>query len=332
MPDNWITLVGGQAYPVDRPNQALIRPADVAHALAQINRFNGHASRPYSVAEHCLLVADIAERDLGLDVFGVLGAICHDGHEYVTGDQHTPGKRAIGEAWRQYEGRHEHAFWSAFALHTIMATHRQAIKLADLIALATERRDLLPQRGPAAGMRWECLDGIEACSRVDLNSPERIAARWTYWRDAWLLRFTDLDFARNQALFHEADCAASRSSGSSPQPEGGGGNTTGGEGRPAPTLHFVSGGSRDFLGPTGDRRFWPVEVKASGLPAESNEADATDSMPREGQADSSGLSAEGDEAAAASTTAAEAQADAEAPEPVDWHFNRMLQQLGGKPA
>ena len=36
-------------------------PHDIAHALAQINRFNGHAKRPYSVAEHSLVCMEIAQ-------------------------------------------------------------------------------------------------------------------------------------------------------------------------------------------------------------------------------------------------------------------------------
>ena len=39
---------------------------DIAHHLAQINRYTGACSRPYSVAEHSLLVCEIMERELGV--------------------------------------------------------------------------------------------------------------------------------------------------------------------------------------------------------------------------------------------------------------------------
>lgn len=119
-------------------------------------------------------------------------------------------------------------------------------------------------------------------------------------------------------------------SGPTPKAEGGGGNTTGEEGRFKDVdLQSLSGTWVDFL---RDPRHWAKGVEASGITAESKEAAATTSTPRAGDADSSGLTAEGFEAAATSTTAGEDLDDAQVPEPADWHFNRMLKDLGGKPA
>lgn len=204
MPDRFIVLNDGQVYHLDRPNQAVIRPQVVAHAGAQINRYTGHCSRPYSINEHQLLVADICERELGLDVHGVFAALNHDSHEIVTNDMHSPGKRVIGAPWEAFEDRHAYVFATAFAMHTSLAVHRAAIKRADLIAMATEVRDLMPHHGPAAEAEWACLRGIEPLARVDLNDPARVEARWTNWRTAWLERFAQLDWARTEALFKES--------------------------------------------------------------------------------------------------------------------------------
>lgn len=201
MRDNWITLRNGRPYHLGGPNPAAVMPQATAWSLAQINRFGGHAARPYSVAEHSLLVADIVMRELAGDVHAVFAALLHDAHESVVGDQHTPGKHELGEPWRQYERRHELVFRSAFALHTAMDVHGALIKRADLIALATEKRDLLPTTGPAAAMAWQCLEGVEPLARVDLMDRARIAAPWTFWRDAWLDRYTELEWARNAAIF-----------------------------------------------------------------------------------------------------------------------------------
>lgn len=207
MHDRFIVLNDGEVYELDRPNQAVIRPATVAHAAAQVNRYTGHCSRPYSIAEHQLLVADILQRDLGVDVHGVFAGLNHDSHEVVTNDMHSPGKRVIGEPWRAFESIHARVFATAFAMHTALAVHREAIKRADLIAMATEVRDLMPKTGPAAAREWSCLRGVQPLSRVHLNDLERRTAPWTFWRDAWLQRFEELDFQRNEALFREADRA-----------------------------------------------------------------------------------------------------------------------------
>lgn len=170
---------------------------DIAWALAQLNRYTGHCLRPYSVAEHSLLVCEIAERELGLDVHGLLAAHMHDAHEAYTGDMHTPGKRAIGSAWFDFERAHHRAVATAFALHAPNSVHHDAIKRADLMALATERRDLLPP----SDTPWSTLQGIEPIGWVRLNSSERQAMGWEDWRDRWLDRYHELDFARNDALF-----------------------------------------------------------------------------------------------------------------------------------
>ncbi len=63
---NWMLTASGTEYHMDGwqllANEVSVQ--DVAHALSQINRFTGHARRPYSVAEHSLLAAQIA-RELG---------------------------------------------------------------------------------------------------------------------------------------------------------------------------------------------------------------------------------------------------------------------------
>lgn len=197
--DAFIVLVDGAELHLQQPAPGSITAAALAWSLAQLNRFTGHARRPYSVAEHSLLVAEILEREHGVTANSLDGAMAlmaglmHDAHEAFCGDLHTPGKRAVGPGWRQFEGRLEHAVHNAFALHGAMALHGELVKFADLQALATERRDLLP---PAA-TPWACLAGVEPLRWVNLASPEREAMAWSDWRDAWLARLDELDYARN---------------------------------------------------------------------------------------------------------------------------------------
>lgn len=200
---SWILTSQGIEFNVERPRYGQVLVMDIAWALSQINRFTGHCLRPYSVAEHSLLVCDIAEREFGLDVFGQLAALMHDAHEAYCGDLHTPGKHVVGAGWAEFERRLQYNVNGAFALHSAVAVHCAQIKQADLIALATERRDLLP---PCA-TPWQSLNGIEPVGWLRLDSPERHAMNWEDWRDRWLDRYHELDFARNERLFPQPDAA-----------------------------------------------------------------------------------------------------------------------------
>lgn len=73
---------------------------DIRRALSMQCRFYGHLDRFYSVAEHSVLVSEIAER-LG-DHEAVLPALLHDAHEAYTGDLASPQKSMV-PGWEQFE-------------------------------------------------------------------------------------------------------------------------------------------------------------------------------------------------------------------------------------
>ena len=117
----------------------------IAKALSCINRFCGHTSRPYSVAEHSLLVCDIL-RDQGYSCLVQMAGLLHDAHEAYIGDVSSPVKWELGIAWDSFEHRHMMALRKHFALITTYAAYRREIKQADLVALATERIEHLVGR------------------------------------------------------------------------------------------------------------------------------------------------------------------------------------------
>lgn len=149
---------------------------EIAHSLAHINRFTGHARRAYSVAEHSLLVMDIAKTEYNADAGCQLAALMHDAHECIVGDVASPIKQALGVAWHDFEAMHEQHLRSRYQLSGLFAKHHVVIKMCDLKALATERRDLMPfdkiQSTP-----WPILDTygqrVYHWGLVDLNSLER---------------------------------------------------------------------------------------------------------------------------------------------------------------
>lgn len=190
---SFIVTSDGNELNMLSPQPGHITASSIAHSLAQINRFNGHARRPYSVAEHSLLVCEIAEREHGLCIHGQFAALMHDAHEAYCGDVATPAKPAIGCGWLKWERHWEKIVQCSFSILVPSYVNRAAIKAADLAALATERRDLMP----ATPTPWAVLDGIEPIGWVDLMDKGRCAMEWSDWRAAFLDKHDELDFGRN---------------------------------------------------------------------------------------------------------------------------------------
>jgi hypothetical protein len=210
--DNTILLADGQSISLRLPNPAAMRIEAVAHSLALINRFTGHAVRPYSVAEHSLLVSQIIEMRGG-GTLEQLAGLMHDAHEIIVGDCSSPLKREMRRiaSARSFESAHLPAArtWSdfdraeaaaeaavrlAFGLVKVGKLFEAEVGAADLVALSTERRDLMPAHPEV----WGCLHGIAPVPRnvVDLMDRDRTKWSWNDWRDAFIERYRELDFAR----------------------------------------------------------------------------------------------------------------------------------------
>ena len=140
------------------------RPSDVRFehlaALRNVCRYGGHTREFYSVAEHAVRVAWCL-RDLGASAAECFGGLHHDSHEaYPPGDQLGPFLRAmkspaacalLGLTPAAFEGVLEverQSKWSvrsALGLLDVFDAPASAdrIKRADMVLLATERRDLM---------------------------------------------------------------------------------------------------------------------------------------------------------------------------------------------
>lgn len=193
-PSQWILTAAGVDQPISGPGLLLadVPPIDViAHSLAHINRFTGHTTRPYSVAEHSELVSD-AIAAMGLGPHAQLAALMHDAHECLVGDIASPVKWALGKAWLELENTIALLFRKRYRLLSAHAAHHRQIKQADLIALATERRDLM-RFDAARNMPWPILDtpGAEVLplESADLNNPARAAMSPRHHRASFIARF-----------------------------------------------------------------------------------------------------------------------------------------------
>jgi hypothetical protein len=188
----WMLTATGATVNLEWVAASSISLLDIAHHLAQINRFTGACSRPYSVAEHSLLVVEIMERDLAIrSPHALLAGLLHDAHEAYTQDLSTPLKRVLGPEWARTEGRIANAVRERFNVSAARAGAWDDIHRADLIALATERAQLLPPGGP----EWASLDGHPPVTWVRLA--DRAGMGWADWRQAFIDKFAELNYARN---------------------------------------------------------------------------------------------------------------------------------------
>lgn len=144
---SWILTNSGKVFDLLMPTGEMIEPADLAHALAHTCRFNGHVKHHYSVAQHSLLVCDLVEKpELKLQ------ALLHDATEAYIGDMVRPLKELMPE-YQYVERRIWLAVTERFGIPVELAAE---VKHADMVALATEKRDLMP----AHPVDWPCLEGI----------------------------------------------------------------------------------------------------------------------------------------------------------------------------
>lgn len=165
------------------PDPSAFQPAPIARTLSYEHRYGGNYG-PYSVAQHAVLVARVAE-DLAWDLDApeedisrlALAALHHDDTEAVTGDLPKPVKNACRD-FRELEADLQRAVDKRYGIET----GHELVKRADKIVFAAEVRRLVP---PDA--QWMYEDEIQDVPAEDLE--------WLDWCDVvpWP---ADVAFAR----------------------------------------------------------------------------------------------------------------------------------------
>lgn len=172
---SWILTRSGRKFDLANPTADMVDPTDIAHSLSMQCRFNGHTRHFYSVAQHCYLVSDMVPAEHRL------AALLHDATEAYVGDLVRPLK----EGMRHFANSHgdeclydltERRVWIAicqrFDLDPILP---DCVKHADLVALATEKRDLMPEHPEP----WPCLEGIDpSATPIDPWQPSQAAIHY----------------------------------------------------------------------------------------------------------------------------------------------------------
>lgn len=158
----WLQTGSNRAFDLLRPDPAQVDfEVDIPEALARLARYTGHVRPgPYSVAQHCVIGADIVFRDT-CDREAAAAFLLHDAHEAYLGDIATPIALALGlmvaeagafaeigpsvfrSALRNLKARLDAAIYGAAGIGAGQVAYADLISDYDLRMLATERVHLL---------------------------------------------------------------------------------------------------------------------------------------------------------------------------------------------
>lgn len=130
----WFQTSTGLHYHPGDPREDEIAIEDIARHLSLQCRYNGACSTFYSVAEHSVRVSRLLPPRLQL--WGLL----HDAAEAYLGDCVRPVKELL-PGYRDMEALAMMAVVGKFGLEW---PEPREVKIADLVLLATEKRDLMP--------------------------------------------------------------------------------------------------------------------------------------------------------------------------------------------
>jgi 5'-deoxynucleotidase YfbR-like HD superfamily hydrolase len=199
MSATWIiTATGRIVHPLDlRPEEIAIE--DIAAALSKQCRFTGHTRALYTVGQHSIEVSKraaiihatecvsprcIASQGEAGETLIALWGLLHDASEAYVADVSSPVKHDPRfAAYRDIEYSIMHALAVRFELPTVGLP--PCVKEADARMLATEYRDLMPQR-----IEWQPSGAFE---------DEIIPFHPQYVQMAFLDRFMTLNEKRKRA-------------------------------------------------------------------------------------------------------------------------------------
>ncbi|MGY2800366.1 uncharacterized protein ACVWV0_004642 [Ewingella americana] len=142
----WLTTFSGQHLDFSNPNVLAFNITDIAQGLSHECRFAGQISDFYSVAQHSVLCSMIVPPAFALE------ALLHDAVEAYCKDIPAPLKRLLPD-YQRIEDSMDRLIREKYDLPLQMSS---VVKEADLIMLATERRDLEVD----ADNHWPMLDGV----------------------------------------------------------------------------------------------------------------------------------------------------------------------------
>ena len=156
----WIQTFSGIKFNLFNPSPDDILIEDIAHALSNLARFNGHTAKFYSVAQHSVYCALKAPERLALAV------LLHDAAEAYLGDIVSPLK-ALLDNYVVFENAIYALIAKKYLPTYLTVEDYKEISNIDLRMLATEKFQLM-----GGGLEWESLKDISGYSiLIEYMSP-----------------------------------------------------------------------------------------------------------------------------------------------------------------
>lgn len=180
----------GRAFDFLDPKPEQICLLDIAHSLALTNRYRGHTTRPYSVAEHCILASMLE------GVTDPLACLLHDAAEAYIGDQSSPQKKrmffnvSLEGCFVALDFKHEESLilrviGEALGVKDLdVRASAESVRSADRVMFLTEVRDLMPSHEFFDG--W--YSGLTPCDSLLLSPPHN----WEDVKGMFIDRFWQL--------------------------------------------------------------------------------------------------------------------------------------------
>jgi hypothetical protein len=128
-----ILLHSGEYLNLLDPQSSKFSIEDIAHGLSMTCRFNGQCDAFYSVAEHCVVMSEMVQKDYKLE------ALMHDASEAFLGDIVTPLKKIL-PAYQVIEKSFERQIALRYGLPMKMSPQ---VKKADTRMCVTEQQQLM---------------------------------------------------------------------------------------------------------------------------------------------------------------------------------------------
>lgn len=148
----WVTTYSGSRVFPGNPDLDSIKIEDIAHSLSLLCRYNGHVQRFYSVAEHCVLLHDIAPPEMQG------WALMHDASEAYLSDIPAPLKGMI-RGYRALEETMMTAICSRFGLAQEMppwvSVYDKRMVLDEVEQATTSRASMWTDQKIPAGVTLE---------------------------------------------------------------------------------------------------------------------------------------------------------------------------------
>lgn len=184
---DYVEVPSGRFVNMKDPDPATITLYDIAHKLAQTNRYGGSAKHPYNVAQHAVFVSERLRRKGYGPEIQLLG-LHHDDPEAFLCDIPRPWKALLNPTYKKMTLIFEAAIWEALNLPLMSDEAHRIIKQADNFALLVEARNLLP----SGGHRWDYLKDLDLPGRIITPGYFMGEQHWTVSRDAYHKRHWEL--------------------------------------------------------------------------------------------------------------------------------------------